>query len=105
METVNQNTMDTTGAILNQTNMKDALTSTYQRMEEGGTGPGQLVTSDTKFPFCCNLLRYQPSNEKIYRVGLFYWYALKMSKYEEKLKYLDWSDNCSSRKVLSVKPQ
>ena len=63
METVNQNTMDTTGAILNQTNMKDALTSTYQRMEEGGTGPGQLVTSDTKF-LLYNLLRYQASNEK-----------------------------------------
>ena len=31
----------------------------------------------------------------------FYWSALRMTKYEEKFKYL----NCSSRKVLSVNPQ
>ena len=37
--------------------------------------------------------------------GFFNWSALKMTKYEEKLKYLNWSANCSSRKVLSVKPQ
>ena len=37
--------------------------------------------------------------------GFFYWSALKMTKYEEKLKYLNWSANCSSQKVLSVKPQ
>ena len=37
--------------------------------------------------------------------AFFYWSALKMTKYEEKLKYLNWSANCSSRKVLSVKPQ
>ena len=37
--------------------------------------------------------------------GFFDWSALKMTKYEEKLKYLNWSANCSSRKVLSVKPQ
>ena len=34
--------------------------------------------------------------------GWFDWSALKM-KYEE--KYLNWSANCSSRKVLSVNPQ
>ena len=28
-----------------------------------------------------------------------------MTKYEEKLKYLNWSANCSSRNVLSVNPQ
>ena len=37
--------------------------------------------------------------------GFFNWSALKMTKYEEKLKYLKWSANCSSRKVLSVNPQ
>ena len=43
--------------------------------------------------------------KKMIQGGFFDWSALKMSKYEEKLKYLNWSDNCSSRKVLSVKPQ
>ena len=33
------------------------------------------------------------------------WFALKLTKYEEKLKYLNLSANCSSRKVLSVNPQ
>ena len=33
------------------------------------------------------------------------WSALKMTKYKEKLKYLNWSANCSSQKVLSVNPQ
>ena len=37
--------------------------------------------------------------------AFFDWAALKMTKYEEKLKYLNWSVNCSSQKVLSVKPQ
>ena len=37
--------------------------------------------------------------------GFFYWSALKMTKYEEKLKYMNWSANCSSWKVLSVNPQ
>ena len=37
--------------------------------------------------------------------GFFDWFALKMTKYKEKLKYLNWSANCSSQKVLSVKPQ
>ena len=37
--------------------------------------------------------------------AFFYWSALKMTKYEEKLKYLNWSANCSSRKVLSVNSQ
>ena len=37
--------------------------------------------------------------------GFFNWSAQKMTKYEEKLKYLNWSANCSSRKVLSVNPQ
>ena len=38
--------------------------------------------------------------------GVFcYWSALKMTKYEENFKYLNWSANCSSRKVLSVNPQ
>ena len=37
--------------------------------------------------------------------GFFNWSALKMTKYKEKLKYLNWSANCSSQKVLSVKPQ
>ena len=37
--------------------------------------------------------------------GFFDWSALKMTKYEEKFKYLNWSANCSSQKVLSVKPQ
>ena len=36
--------------------------------------------------------------------GFFNWSALKMTKYEEKLKYLNWSA-ISSRKVLSVNPQ
>ena len=46
METVNQNTKDITGAIWSQTNMKGVQISTsfLQREEEGGTGPGQLVT-------------------------------------------------------------
>ena len=35
----------------------------------------------------------------------FDWSALKLTKYEEKLEYLDWSANCSSRKVLSVNPK
>ena len=35
----------------------------------------------------------------------FDWSALKMTKYEEKLKYLNWFANCSFRKVLSVNPQ
>ena len=42
---------------------------------------------------------------RTYRVVFFDWSALKMTKYEEKLKYLNWSANCSSRKVLSVNPQ
>ena len=46
----------------------------------------------------------QREEEKIQGV-FFDWSALKMIKYEEKLKYLNWSANCSSRKVLSVKPQ
>ena len=29
--------------------------------------------------------------------------ALKMTKYEEKLKYLNWSANCSSRKVPTLR--
>ena len=37
--------------------------------------------------------------------GLFDWSALKMTEYDEKLKYMNWSANCSSRKVLSVNPQ
>ena len=37
--------------------------------------------------------------------AFFYWSALKMTKYEEKLKYLNWSVNCSSQKALSVNPQ
>ena len=37
--------------------------------------------------------------------GFFDWSTLKMNKYEEKLKYLNWSTNWSSRKVLSVNPQ
>ena len=37
--------------------------------------------------------------------GFFDWSALKKTKYEEKLKYLNWSANCSSWKVLSVKTQ
>ena len=28
-----------------------------------------------------------------------------MTKYEEKLKYLNWSANCSSQKFLSVNPK
>ena len=40
-----------------------------------------------------------------YKGCFFDWSALKMTKYEEKLKYLNWSANCSSRKVLSVNPQ
>ena len=53
METVNQNTKDTTGAIWSQTNMKVVQTSTsfLQREEEGGTGPGQLVTMMIKSLF------------------------------------------------------
>ena len=41
----------------------------------------------------------------LYRVFFFDWSAPKMTKYEEKLKYLNWSANCSSGKVLSVNPQ
>ena len=41
----------------------------------------------------------------IYTGWFFNWSALKMTKYKEKLKYLNWSANCSSQKVLSVKPQ
>ena len=37
--------------------------------------------------------------------GFFYWSALKMTKYEERSKYSNWSANCSSRKVLSVNLQ
>ena len=37
--------------------------------------------------------------------AFFDWAALKMTKYEEKLKYLNWSANCSSQKDLSVNPQ
>ena len=37
--------------------------------------------------------------------GFFDWSALEVTKYEEKLKYLNWSANCSSRKVVSVKAQ
>ena len=44
--------------------------------------------------------------ERDYLQGVFFgWSALKMIKYEEKLKHLDWSANCSSRKVLSVNLQ
>ena len=49
-------------------------------------------------------LRFIQTGKKI-QGGFFGWSALKMTKYEEKLKYLNWSANCSSRKVLSVKPQ
>ena len=53
METVNQNTKDTTGAIWSQTNRKGVQTSTFflQREEEGGTGPGQHVTMMIKSLF------------------------------------------------------
>ena len=34
--------------------------------------------------------------------GFFDWSALEMTKYEEKLKYLNWSANCSSRKVPTL---
>ena len=44
-----------------------------------------------------------PGNQ--YTGWFFYWSVLKMTKYEEKLKYLNWSAHCSSRKILSVKPQ
>ena len=37
--------------------------------------------------------------------GFFNWSTLKMTKYKEKFKFLNWSANCSSQKVLSVKPQ
>ena len=40
-----------------------------------------------------------------YTGWFFDWSTLKMTKYEEKLKYLNWSANCSLRKVLSVNPQ
>ena len=43
----------------------------------------------------------KPASDGIrYRVA-FYWSALKMTKYEEKLKYLNWSANGSSLKILS----
>ena len=32
----------------------------------------------------------------------FYWSALRMTKYEEKFKYLNWSANCSSQKVSTL---
>ena len=43
METVNQNTKDTTGAIWNKTNTKAVQTLKDQEEEVGDTGPGQLV--------------------------------------------------------------
>ena len=48
---------------------------------------------------------YLQYTRKYIQGGFFNWSALKMTKYKEKLKYLNWSANCSSQKVLSVKPQ
>ena len=49
--------------------------------------------------------RKKLSDTLVIQGGFFNWSALKMTMYEEKLKYLNWSANCSSRKVLSVRPQ
>ena len=50
-------------------------------------------------------VHHQIFGQVIIQGAFFYWSALKMTKYEEKVKYLNWSTNCSSRTVLSVKPQ
>ena len=43
-----------------------------------------------------------PARNMFVQGAFFDWSALKMTKYEEKLKYLNWSANWSSKKVLSV---
>ena len=53
----------------------------------------------------CNKGRILGQGFSVLQGGFFNWSALKMTKYKEKLKYLNWSANCSSQKVLSVKPQ
>ena len=35
--------------------------------------------------------------------GFFNWSAQKMTKYKEKLKYLNWSANWSAQKILSTR--
>ena len=45
------------------------------------------------------------STRKVHTGWFFDWSALKMTKYEKKLNYLNWSANCSSRKALSVNPK
>ena len=35
--------------------------------------------------------------------AFFYWSAQKMTKYKEKLKYLNWSANWSAQKILSTR--
>ena len=78
--------------------------------------PGREVCFDQKM-FSCKkcyksfqtesvLRRWEALFVCLYYVqgGFFDWSALNMTKYEEKLKYLNWSANCSSRKVLNVNP-
>ena len=49
---------------------------------------------------CCLVIYYiaevTDGAEENIQGGFFDWSALKMTKYEEKLKYLNWSANCSS---------
>ena len=49
-------------------------------------------------------LRAKSSREDFYiQGGFFNWSAQKMTKYKEKLKYLNWSANWSAQKILSTR--
>ena len=56
-------------------------------------------------PFLSKSMHVQEYISNNIQGGFYNWSALKMTKYKEKLEYLNWSANCSSQKVLSVKPQ
>ena len=45
---------------------------------------------------CCHIKTTLLGLHSHVQGGFFDWSALKMTKYEEKLKYLNWSANCSS---------
>ena len=69
----------------------------FQNLEQSSNHRRQNLNQTVAHAFL--IINISNSNN----TGCFFdWSALKVTKYEEKLKYLNWSANCSSRKVLSV---
>ena len=108
-----QNSRNLEKTILTEISQCTAVLYNDWSLQMGQMGPkmtlGTLKMNGNDFPGVQGVLRGSNSVHDlisdIYRVVFFYWSALKMTKYEEKLKCLNWSANCSSQKVLSVNSQ